>query len=453
MSIPQSGGGPVENRAQLIEYLESGCKPKSTWRIGTEHEKFGYRLDTLTPLPYEGPGGIGEMLSGLMQFGWQGVYEGETLIGLVQDGASVSLEPGGQLELSGAALEHLHQTCDEVHTHLNQVETVAKELGNGFIGLGFSPKWTRDETPIMPKGRYNIMRQYMPTRGNLGLDMMFRTCTVQVNLDFQSEADMVKKFRVGLALQPIATAMFANSPFTEGKPNGFLSYRSQIWLDTDPDRTGMLPFVFDDGFGFEQYVDYALKVPMYFLHRDGTYIDVSGKSFEDLLNGKLTGLENEKPTQGDWADHLTTIFPEVRIKKFMEMRGADGGPWRGLCALPALWVGILYDQAALDAAWDLVKDWTEEERDRLRKEVPKTALATRFRNTTVGEIAAEVLKISRGGLAARQCKDRFGDDETHFLNALETIVEKGETAAEELLNAYHNEWNGNIEPLFREHSY
>ncbi len=453
MSIPQEGGGPIESRTQLVEFLEDGCKPPETWRIGTEHEKFGYRLGTFEPLPYGGDKGVKVLLEGLQQFGWQPVLEGETLIGLRMNGASVSLEPGGQLELSGAPLEVLHQTCDEVHTHLDQVERIAKTIDAGFIGLGFSPNWALDETETMPKGRYEIMKRYMPTVGSHGLDMMFRTCTVQVNLDFASEADMVRKFQVGLALQPIATALFANSPFTENKPNGFLSFRSQIWLDTDADRTGMLPFVFEDGFGFERYVDYALDVPMYFIYRNGKYIDVMGKSFRKFLDGKLDELPGEIPTLSDWADHLTTIFPEVRIKKFMEMRGADGGPWRRLCALPALWVGLMYDQSSLDAAWDLVKDWTAEEREMLRREVPKTALKTEFRGETLREVAGRVLEVAKSGLAARARKDRWGDDETHFLNALFSTVESGETPAEELLRAYRDSWGGDMSRLFAEYSY
>jgi glutamate--cysteine ligase len=453
MSIPQIGGGPIESRSQLVEFFESGNKPKKDWRIGTEHEKFGYRLLDLSPLPYEGDHGIRAMLEGLARFGWDPVLEGDNIIGLTQDGASVSLEPGGQLELSGAPLETLHQTCSEVHTHLDQVERVAHELDVGFIGLGFTPNWTLEETHVMPKGRYNIMKRYMPRMGVHGLDMMFRTCTVQVNLDFSSEVDMVKKMRVGLALQPIATALFANSPFTEGKPNGYRSFRSQVWLDTDPDRTGMLPFAFEDGFGFERYVDYALDVPMYFVYRNGRYVDASGKSFRSFLEGKLDNLPGETPTMSDWADHLTTIFPEVRTKQFIEMRGADGGPWRGLCALPAFWVGLLYDQTSLDAAWDLVSDWTTEERDALRHGAPKTGLATPFRNRTIQTVAIEALKISRAGLEARGFVDHTGDLESQFLEALFEIAESGRTQADELLEAYNGPWNGDVNRVYAEYSY
>ncbi len=453
MAESESNNTPIEDPRQLIDYLATGCKPKSAWRIGTEHEKFGFRLSDHSPVPYEGPNGIRAMLEGLQQFGWQPLMEGEHIIGLSQDGASITLEPGGQFELSGAPLENLHATCGEVNTHLKQVKQVAGNLDIGFLGLGFSPLWTRAETPMMPKGRYEIMTRYMPTRGTLGLDMMYRSCTVQVNLDFASEADMTRKFRVGLALQPIATALFANSPFTEGRPNGYLSFRSHVWTDTDPDRSGMLPFVFEDGFGFERYVDYALDVPMYFVQRDGVYRDAAGQSFRDFLDGRLPALPGEKPTLEDWASHLTTIFPEVRIKKFAEMRGADGGPWRRLCALPALWVGLMYDQSALDAAWDLVKGWSAEERQCLRDNVPKTALHTEFRDRPLREIAVEVLSIARGGLKARATRDQSGRDEQHFLDVLQEIVSSGQCPAEELLNNYKTEWNGDIHPIFDEYAY
>ena len=452
-TVLSEADAPPATKAELVEYLEAGSRPQAAWRIGTEHEKFGFDKADLRPLPYDGPRGIGAMLEGLRRFGWAPVREGENVIALRQDGQSVTLEPGGQLELSGAPLETLHQTCDEVHDHLNQVRTVADELDVAFMGSGFQPKWRRDDMPVMPKGRYGIMRAYMPKRGDLGLDMMLRTCTVQVNLDFASEADMVRKFRVGLALQPIATALFANSPFTEGQPNGFLSYRSHIWTDTDPDRTGILPFVFEDGMGFERYADYALDVPMYFVYRDGAYIDAAGQSFRDFLAGKLAALQGERPRLRDWEDHLTTPFPEVRLKRFLEMRGADGGPWRRLCALPALWVGLLYDAGALDAAWDMVKTWTPEEHHALRAEVPRQALKTRFRDRTVADLARETLAIAHAGLKARARTDSFGEDEAHFLDALFAIMASGRTPAEEHLEAFHGRWAGSVDPLFTEKAY
>ena len=454
MSAPQQvPAEPVTSRDQLVEYIAAGSKPEAEWRIGTEHEKFAFRLDDLTPLSYDGPGGIRALLDGLCRFGWQPVLEAGNPIALTKDGCSITLEPGGQVELSGAPLETLHQTCDEVHTHLAQIKTVAEELRVGMIGLGFQPKWRREDISWMPKGRYGIMREYMPLRGGLGLDMMLRTCTVQVNLDFGSEADMVQKFRVALALQPIATAMFANSPFAEGRPNGFLSYRSQIWTDTDPDRSGMLPFVFEAGMGFERYVDYVLDVPMYFVYRDGVYIDAAGQSFRDFLDGRLPALPGELPRMTDWADHLTTLFPEVRLKRYIEMRGADGGPWRRLCALPALWVGILYDGAALAAASELIAGWTTEEMAALRAEVPRRALATPFRGRSVGDWARDVLDIAHGGLAARALVDRTGSDEAGYLTTLAEIVESGRTPAEELLDAYAARWRGEIDPIFREYAY
>ena len=450
---PLSPGAPVTEPRQLTAWFEVGNKPATDWRIGTEHEKFAFRLSDFKPLAYDGPDGIGALLEAFVRYGWTPVTENGRVIALTRGLASISLEPGGQVELSGAPVETIHDTCTEVHEHLKQIKAIDKELGTGMIGLGFNPKWPREDIPWMPKGRYRIMRDYMPKRGGLGIDMMTRTCTVQVNLDYDSEADMVRKFRVSLALQPIATALFANSPFTEGRPNGFQSFRSQIWTDTDPDRCGDLPFVFEDGFGFERYADYALDVPMYFVYRDGRYIDASGQSFRDFLAGKLPALPGERPLLTDWSDHLTTLFPEVRLKRFLEMRGADGGPWERLCALPALWVGLLYDRVALDAAWDLVRDWSAEERAALRRDVPRQALATPFRNRTVRELALEVLAIAHGGLRRRARPSTCGDDESGFLQPLFAIAESGETPAMALLKRFHGEWAGTIDPIFRELCY
>ncbi|MBL29041.1 MAG: glutamate--cysteine ligase [Rhodospirillaceae bacterium] len=454
MSGPSAvDAAPATDKTALVAYLEQGCKPRSDWRIGTEHEKIGYILGSLKPLPYDGPQGIRAMLEGLTEFGWKPVCEGDNVIALTLNGQSVSLEPGGQLELSGAPLETIHQTCNEVNTHLAQVRTVAERLGVGFLGIGIQPKWLRSDIPVMPKGRYGVMLAYMPKVGNLGLDMMLRTCTVQANLDFADEADMVRKFRVSLALQPIATALFANSPFTDGRPNGFLSYRSHIWTDTDPDRTGMMPFVFETGMGFERYVDFALDVPMYFVYRDGRYIDASGQSFRDFMAGELPALPGELPTLSDWADHLTTIFPEVRLKRFLEVRGADGGPWRRLCALPALWAGLLYDTGALDAAWDLVKNWTIAEQQELRSRVPRLGLTTPFRDTTLREVALEVLEIAHDGLASRHRLDGAGNDETGFLGTLWEIARSGRTPAEQMLDDYYGRWNKSVDPVFTEYAY
>lgn len=456
MSIPQSGGGPIEHMSQLAEYLESGCKPKDDWRIGTEHEKFGYCKDTLKPIPYDGERSVLAVLEGLRDgHGWTPMEEGGKLIGLTKDGANVSLEPGGQLELSGAPLETIHQTCDEVNEHLRDVKDIADKVGVGFIGLGAAPIWQHEDMPVMPKGRYKLMTDYMDQVGTMGKSMMYRTCTVQVNLDFQSEADMVQKLRVALALQPVATALFANSPFFEGKPNGHKSWRSRIWRDLDPARTGMLPFVFDEGFGFQQYVDYALDVPMYFVYRDGKYINALGQSFRDFLNGKLPALPGETPTLSDWADHLTTVFPEARIKKYMEMRGADGGPWRRICALPAFWVGLMYDQSSLDAAWDLVKHWDAETREAWRVEASVRGLQAIVGGRRMIDLAAEVLDISRKGLIARARPGLGGmvQDERHFLHALEDSIEMGKTPADELLDRYNGDWNGDLTRIYGEYSY
>ena len=449
MSIPAAANAePVHSRTQLIESVEQGNKPAADWRIGTEHEKFAFKWKDYRRLPYDGECGIRALLEGLQRFGWAPLREKDTLIGLKRGDASVSLEPGGQLELAGAPLENIHQTCDEVHIHLAEAEAVTKEMGAGLIGLGSDPKWQRADVPWMPKGRYRIMRDYMPKRGSLGLDMMLRTCTVQVNLDYASEADMVKKFRVGLALQPVATALFANSPFTEGKPNGFRSWRAQIWTDTDPDRTGMLPFAFEDGFGFERWVDYILDVPMYFVYRDGRYLDTSGQSFRNFMVGRLPALPGETPSLSDWADHMTTAFPEVRVKTFLEMRGADGGPWKSLCGLPAFWVGLLYDGTALDAAWDLVKDWSAEEREALRTGVARYGFQAPFRTGTVRELALRTLEIAQAGLSARRALDKAGNDETGFLQALHDRANAGRSPADQLLEDYAGNWAGDIDRIW-----
>jgi len=450
---PSAQGSPITDRRELVEYLASGSKTKDHWRIGTEHEKFAFRLSDGRPPTFDGPGGIEEALRGFQAYGWLPVHEDGKLIALQQGMASITLEPGGQVELSGAPLVSIHNTCSEVNAHLRQAREIGDRLGVGMMGLGFQPKWTRDEIPWMPKGRYEIMRRHMPRRGSLGLDMMLRTCTVQVNLDFADEADMVKKLRVGLALQPIATALFANSPFTEGKPNGFQSYRAHIWTDTDPDRTGDLPFAFEDGFGFERYVEYLLDVPMYFVYRDGRYIDTAGRSFRDFLAGRLEELPGETPRITDWADHSTTAFPDVRLKKYLEMRGADGGPWRSLCALPALWTGLLYDQTALDAAWDLVKDWTGEERAELRRVVPKLGIHAPFRGGRVLDTAARVVEIASAGLAARRVGGACGDDETGFLDTLRRVVDSGLSPADESLARFNGPWAGSVDPVFTESAY
>ncbi|WP_132998789.1 glutamate--cysteine ligase [Luteimonas arsenica] len=454
MSSPSTrNDAPIRSRDELVAYIAAGSKPSTDWRIGTEHEKFGFRLDDLRPPAYEGERGIGALLDGLARYGWTRVEEHGKVVALLKDGASVTLEPAGQLELSGAPLESIHDTCREVGSHLFEVKAVADELRLGFLGMGFQPKWARADMPWMPKDRYRIMRAYMPKVGDLGLDMMTRTCTVQVNLDFADEADMVKKFRVSLALQPIATALFADSPFTEGKPNGYLSWRSHIWTDTDPDRTGMLDFVFADGFGFERYVDYLLDVPMYFSYRDGVYHDASGQSFRDFMDGRLPALPGALPTMQDWSDHMTTAFPEVRMKKYLEMRGADGGPWNRICALPAFWVGLLYDDAALDAAWDLVKDFSLEERHALRDGVPKQALKLPFRDGTVRDLALRALEISAAGLARRDRRNDQDQDERHFLAPLIEFAQANETPAERKLALYHGEWGGDIDRVFREFAY
>ena len=451
---PLKGDHRIESRDDLLAVFAGGEKPKAEWRIGTEHEKFVYRRADHRAPAYDEPGGIRDLLTAMTRFGWQTVEEDGRVIALTGPDGAVSLEPAGQLELSGAQREHLHQTCAEAGRHLAQVKAIGDELGIGFLGLGMWPDKARSDLPVMPKGRYQIMLDYMPKVGSLGLDMMLRTCTIQTNLDYGSEADMAMKFRVGLALQPLATALFANSPFTEGKPNGFLSFRSHIWSDTDADRTGMLPFVFEDGFGYERYLDYALDVPMYFVFRGGRYIDASGQSFRDFLDGKLPALPGETPLVSDFTDHLSTLFPEVRLKSFLEMRGADGGPWSRICALPALWVGLLYEASALAAAWDEVKHWSIEARQALRDAVPKLGLEA---PTPAGEplraLGERILAISESGLNARARLNASGDNESGFLDPLREVLASAKTPAERLLDRYRGEWAGDISRIYEEESF
>jgi glutamate--cysteine ligase len=444
---------PIGARSELVEWIASGEKPRGSWRLGTEHEKVPFYKADSSPVPYDGGRGIRALLEGLKErTGWAPIIEGDHPIGLADEegGGAISLEPGGQFELSGAPLKTLHDTARETAQHLADAKAVGERLGIGFLTLGMSPLWTRDQTPVMPKARYRIMTNYMPKVGSLGLDMMYRTSTVQVNMDYASEADMVRKLRVSLALQPIATAIFANSPFTDGKPNGYLSMRSNIWLDTDKHRTGMMAFAFEDGFGYERYVDWALDVPMYFVKRDSTYHDVAGASFRDLFAGKLAQLPGERATRSDWANHVSTLFPEVRLKRYLEMRGADVGNLEHIVALSAFWTGLLYDGAALDGAWDLVKGWSAQEREQLRADVPKQALKASIAGRSVQDIARDALALSRAGLQRRACLDGAGQDETRHLAYAEEIVSSGRTQAERLLERYHGAWNGSVEPAFSE---
>ena len=447
---------PIETRDEMVAWLAAGEKPRERFRIGTEHEKFAFTLAHNAPVPYQGTCSIRALLEGMQSLlGWEPIMEGPHIIGLsdVTGGGAITLEPGGQIELSGAPVATVHRTCSELMAHLAQLREVAEPLGIGFLGLGMTPNWSRSEMPTMPKGRYRIMTAYMPKVGSLGLDMMYRTCTVQANLDFSSEADMVKKLRVSLALQPVATALFANSPFTAGKPNGFLSFRSEIWRDTDPDRSGMLPWAFEPGMGYERWTDYALDVPMYFVKRGSRYIDVAGRSFRDLLAGKLAECPGERATVSDWANHLSTIFPEVRLKRYLEMRGADTGRWARLPSLTAFWVGLLYDDACLDAAWDIVKGWTAEERQKLRDDVPRLGFRASIRGRDLLTIARETLALVRAGLARRRKFDPYGADETRYLKPLEELAELGETPAEELLRKFYGEWGGSVDPVFQEYAY
>ncbi|WP_145106589.1 glutamate--cysteine ligase [Cereibacter sediminicola] len=454
MSIPQSGGGPIENFEQLAAYMEAGCKPASDWRIGTEHEKFGYLTSSLGPLPYEGEASVRAVLEGLRdRFGWTPVMEKDAIIGLSREGANISLEPGGQLELSGAPLATVHETRAELESHLREVAEVAEPLGVRFLGVGAAPIWTHDEMPVMPKGRYRLMTDYMGRVGTHGTQMMYRTCTVQVNLDYASEADMVKKLRVALALQPVATALFASSPFFEGRVNGHKSWRSRIWRSLDASRTGMLPFVFEEGMGFQRYVDWVLDVPMYFVYRDGHYIDALGQSFRDFLKGELPALPGEKPTLSDWADHMTTVFPEARVKKYIEMRGADAGPLSHLVALPAFWVGLMYDGSALDAAWDLARGWSAETREGLRVAASVDGLQGEAGGVRLLDVAREAVALAQGGLRARALAGEGMADEAGHLEVLAEAAASGRVVADDLLSRFHGAWEGDLRRIYPEFSY
>ncbi len=448
---------PIEATDDLVAWMASGCKPRGQWRIGTEHEKFPFYFDDNRPVPYEGPRGIRAVLEGMQgMLGWDAITDGGRIIGLTEPtgGGAISLEPGGQFELSGAPLETIHQTCREGNAHLAQLREVAEPMGIRFLGLGGSPKWTLAETPKMPKSRYEIMTAYMPKVGRHGLDMMYRTCTIQVNLDFASEADMRRKMQVSMKLQPLATALFANSPFTEGRPNGLQSWRGEIWRDTDNQRSGLLDLCFAGDFGFADYVEWALDVPMYFLIRDGRYYDTTHVTFRQFMAGALrNSVPDGLPTIGDWANHLSTLFPDVRLKRYMEMRGADGGPWRRICALPAFWVGLLYDDEALAAAEALTADWSFAEVQTMRDAVPRAALEVTFRGLSLRDVAREVLGMSRLGLKNRHRLNADGYDETDFLGPLEEAVARGTTSAQEMVKAFHTRWGGSIEPVFLEYAY
>ncbi len=443
---------PITSLGQLADYIAEGCKPAPLFRIGTEHEKFGFRLTDLAPPPYE-PGGIGALLESIAATHGAPIEDDGCIIGVKQGKASISLEPAGQLELSGAPLASLHETQAELDAHLVEVRRVAEPLGLGFAPLGFHPTMRRDDMPWMPKGRYAVMRRYMPLVGSMGLDMMTRTCTVQVNLDFSSEEDMRRKLRVALALQPVATALFANSPFTEGRPNGFLSYRAHVWTDTDNQRSGIPRVMFDEGFGFERYVTWLIDaVPMYFVHRNGRYIDVAGRSFRSFMEGRVPELAGETATVGDFADHMTTAFTDVRLKRFLEMRGADAGRPNMMLAQSAFWVGLLYDAAALAAALSLVRGQSWDDTVALRSAVPERGLDAPWRGGVLRRLAADALGIARDGLRARDRHDKPARDEASLLDPLHEIVAGSPTQAEWWLERYHTSWEGDVKHIFREAS-
>ncbi|MFC7736807.1 glutamate--cysteine ligase [Roseomonas sp. GCM10028921] len=432
---------PIQSVSDLAGWFAAGSKPREAWRVGTEHEKVGFYREGFAPPPYE-PHGICALLDGLAVRGWERIEDTGKLIGLKRGEASVSLEPGGQFELSGAPVSTIAETEAELDDHLRDLRQVAEPLGIGFAGIGFHPLATREAMPWMPKTRYAIMRNYMPRVGDMGLDMMLRTATVQANLDFGDEADMVQKLRVSLALQPLATALFANSPFREGEPTEYRTLRGQVWSRTDPDRTGIPAVAFEDGFGFERFADWVLDVPMYFIMRDGRFVDATGNTFREFMARGLPGDPSVRATMGDWADHVTTVFTDVRLKRFLEMRGSDMGSAEMVCALPAFWVGLLYDDAAQKAAARLVRGWSVAQMQALRADVPRRALDATIGGATLREVARDVLTISREGLRAR------GQGEERFLDPLERIVASGETQADRWLRLNTESWEGDVSRVF-----
>lgn len=442
---------------QMIAWIADGETPNGQQRIGTEHEKFLFHRQTFAPVAYEGEAGIGVLLERLLTDlgpGAEPIMENGNIIGIVDaDGGAVTLEPGGQLELSGAPLDDIHQTCSETGRHLRHMLAAAKPLDIGMMGLGYHPVAMREDISFMPKGRYRIMSRHMPKVGTLGLDMMLRTCTVQVNLDFADEADMRQKFRTSLALQPVATALFANSPFKDGKPSGLLSTRAHAWTDTDAARSGVPACVFDPYFGYEQWIDYILDVPMYFLHRGDDYIDVAGQSFRDFMDGMLPGFEGQLPSMADFQDHITTAFPEVRLKRFLEMRGADSGAWGNICALPAFWTGLLYDAEALAAATKLAEGLTANDVMESRLSVSRDGLRGQLGGRDIHKLAEELVKLSSDGLRRRARIDDGGNDETGYLAPLREVVSSGETPADRLLRLYDTLWGGDLQQIFNAEQY
>ena len=389
---------PLISVEELIADLAAGETPRADWRVGTEHEKIGIYADTRERVPYEGKRGIGALLGRIAKAdGWDPVTEAGNVIALLKDSASITLEPGGQLELSGAPLVTAAQTCSEFNRHVDLVKRESRDFGIEWLALGIDPFHSVDATPRMPKARYGIMRDYLPTRGTSGLLMMHSTATVQANYDYADESDMVAKMQMALACSPITSALFANSPISEGRANGYISKRVEIWRDVDPDRCGILPFVFRDDFGYRDYIEWVLDVPMFFVVRDHRYLPAKGMTFRDFLR---SGFDGVPAMRADWNLHLTTVFPEVRLKRYIEVRGADCVPRESICAYPTLWKGLLYDDDACTAAWDLVRGWTAEDRNEALSTAARHGLSGRVGNRAMRDLAQELVEISASGLRA-----------------------------------------------------
>ena len=433
------------NKNLLVKIFSEGCKEKIKWKIGTEHEKFGFKKKSLEPINFQDIQQIFLKLSN--KYNWEKVFEDSNLIALKKNNASITLEPGGQIELSGAPMKNLFETCKEVNQHQSELDDICKSMEIDFLGMGLLPKWKLNKIKLMPKKRYKIMSEYMPQVGSKGLDMMFRTATIQANYDFSSESDMVKKMRVSQSLQPIIIALYANSPFVDGKITNYKSFRSFIWTKTDKKRCGILPFIYDNSFSFERYVDYLLDIPMYFIIRDNEYINMTKYTFRNFLEKKV--LKKIEPNLEDWKIHLTTVFPEVRLKTFIELRGADGGPWSRVCALPAFWTGILYDKKNLNEIWTKISHWDYSGIVNFYENVRRDGLNTFTPDgEKLSDFTKTILNQSGEGLVRRNIKTDRGN-ESIFLEPLKKILESGKSPAEMWKKLFFSEWKNDIDMLYK----
>jgi len=445
----------VINKNELIGYFFDGVKSKNNLKIGVEHEKFILNKESLKPISYYENNGIKNILEKLTTLGWEPLYDDNknTIIAVKKGKQAITLEPGGQIELSGAPLDNIHETCEETTNHLKELKKLGNEFNFILLGIGVEPNLKLDDFPWMPKQRYKIMRKYMEQVGTLGHHMMKRTCTNQVNIDYSSEEDMINKIRLILNLESIATAIFSNSPFDQGNVSKYRSLRSHFWHHTDPNRTGLLPFVFDKDFNFEKYTDYALNIPMYFIRREHKYINMTQYTFKDYLEGKCTKV-NYEATLDDWEDHLTTLFPQVRLKHYLEIRSMDACNWDLICSQPAFWIGILYDDEILDKIKQITEDWKGEDRQYLNKRVPEDGLKTEFKKRKLIDFAQEFFELSKKGLSKRNQLSKNGEfDESIHMKDLENNLTDGCSPADCLITKFNTTWEKSVLPIYKELAY